>query len=732
LGVLAGVFAGDRLRIARGRARERVLAERVAERTTALQQEIADRTRAEQEIVLQRNLFQQLFENSPVGIVMVTEDDEIVTANTSFQQIFGHPIGEIGGRRLNDLIVPHELFGEGSSLGEATLDGQLVRKESVRQRRDGSQLPVEIYGVPIMIDQRRQGQYWMYVDTTERMRAEQEILSAKIAAEEARNAAEKARESADAASRAKTEFLANMSHEIRTPMNGVMGMTALVLDTELDPVQREYLEMAKLSADNLLTVINQVLDFSKIEAGQIDLDPVEFDPRESVAATAKTHAVRAHEKGLEVVCDIAEEVPPRLIGDFHRISQVLVNLLGNAIKFTQAGHIAVRVGLDEPRPPESPIVRLRFSVEDTGIGIARAHQPWIFDAFKQADGSTTRRYGGTGLGLSISMQLVQRMGGRLWVESEPDRGSTFHFVLPLEIGTAPDIAPAPPVQDLAGTPVLVVDDNRTNRLLLEKMLACWRMCPTLAEDGDAALREFEAAHRRGDPFPLVLLDSRMPGRDGFAVAEQIRRRPESAEAVILMLTSDDRVGDMARCRQLGVTIYLIKPITAPDLLAAISTALSKAPRVLPPSRNVRPAPAPGLTAASRPLRVLLAEDNRVNQRVARALLERDTHAVTIVEDGAAAVAAVVGAAPPFDLVLMDVQMPKMSGFEATAAIRARERSTGAHVHIVAMTAHVMEGDRERCLSAGMDDYVSKPIELDALRAAVDRSRTIAGQPQLSS
>jgi len=518
---------------------------------------------------------------------------------------------------------------------------------------------------------------------------------------------------AEAASQAKSEFLANMSHEIRTPLNGVIGMADLALETEPTLEQREYLEGVKMSADSLLTVINDVLDFSKIEAGRIDLEAIDFDLRDTVETTLKTLAVRADEKGLELLCEVVPEVPEVLRGDSSRLRQVVVNLVGNAVKFTDQGEVAVKVYV-EAEDGEDRI--LHFTISDTGIGIPPDKQKLIFDPFAQADTSTTRKYGGTGLGLTISARLVAVMGGRLWVESEVGRGTQFHFTVRFRIADAKTITVgtiAPP-EILRGVKVLVVDDNRTNRRILDAMLKRWEMNPTLMEGGEEALAELSTARQAGKPYGLILTDMHMPKMDGFTLVERIRQRPELSTATIMMLTSAGHRGDAARCQELGVAGYLLKPIRQSELREAIARVLGArelaGPIPLITRYSLRDAREP--TAV---LRVLLAEDNLVNQRLMVRLLEKRGHHVKVATNGREALAALEKES--FDLVLMDVQMPEMDGFEATAAIREKEKRNGSHQPVIALTAHAMKGDRERCLARGMDGYLSKPIrpqELDEL------------------
>ncbi|HXG47494.1 MAG TPA: response regulator [Methylomirabilota bacterium] len=677
------------------------LEKRVEERTRELREENNERRKAEQALFESQQIYAQIALNASDVLYVRHHRDNSIEWLGQVDKVLGYEEGEFGRTiaAWEQAIHPEDRDRVKAALAESCSSGRQFQAEYRIARKDGTFRYWDDRGRPMYDDHGRVSRFvGACTDITERKRALEELRAAK--------------ESAEAASIAKSHFLANMSHEIRTPMNGIIGMTDLALETNLTTEQRGLLNTVKDSADTLLAIINDILDFSKIEAGKLRLDPIPFHLRDFVEDTLLTLALRAHQKGLELASQVPADVPTTVVGDPGRLRQILVNLLGNAIKFTESGEVVLGLRLQEEQGDE---LLFEFWVRDTGIGIPADKQSMIFEAFTQADASTTRTYGGTGLGLAICSQLVQLMGGQIRVESEVGRGSTFRFTCRLrrsdEAVCETRFQRRSQLQDL---PVLIVEDNDTNRAILAEMLRHWGMKPLLASGAQPGLDLLEEHYQRGQPIPLLLLDAVMPDIDGFGLVEQIRARPHLHSTVIMMLSSTGQLEDANRCRALGISIYLTKPIKQSDLLDAIMNALGSTPIG---RRQLTPPPATSTRRASRPLRILLAEDNPVNQRLALRILEKWGHTVVVAGNGRKAVD--LYQRQPFELILMDVQMPEMSGFEATAAIRQLERDSGRHVPIIAMTAHAMEGDRDRCLQGGMDGYVTKPIDQKLLFEAIE-------------
>jgi PAS domain S-box-containing protein len=698
----------------------KVLEHTANQRASKLEQLLEERKRSEEEARRSHEMIRLLLDSTAEAIYGLDALGLCTFANSACLRLLGYTQeSDLLGKNLHDLAHHTRPDGTPYPVSECHIyrafeTGVGIHiEDEVFWRKDSSSFPAEYWSHPIIRGDTKLGSVVTFIDVTARKLVEQELRGAKEAAEDA--------------NRAKSQFLANMSHEIRTPMNGILGMTELTLDTDLTQEQRDNLGLVRLSAESLLTVLNDILDFSKIEAGKLEFESIPFDLRESLGEAMQTLSFRAHQKGLELVYDVQPDVPESLIGDPGRVRQILVNLIGNAIKFTEQGEILVSVA---EQSEASGKVCLHISVADTGIGIPLDRQKKIFEAFSQADGSTTRKFGGTGLGLTISTRLVELMGGRIWVESEPGKGSTFHFTAWVAVQakvTRPALIDSSQLRDL---PVLIVDDNFTNRRVLEGMLSRWEMKPSAVEGGQAALQAMETAAKEGRPFSLVIVDGQMPGMDGFTLVKCIQQRRELAGVTIVMLTSIGQRGDAAHCRELGISAYLLKPARQSELFETLCRVLRKSPPTESPALITRHT----LREERSRLQILLAEDNAVNQTLAVRLLEKRGYVVTVVGDGRAALTALEK--QPYDLILMDVQMPEMDGFQATAAIRAKESSGASRIPILAMTAHALKGDQERCIAAGMDGYVSKPIRtadlFAAIEAALAKAKPAVPEPPLTS
>jgi two-component system, sensor histidine kinase and response regulator len=665
--------------------------------------DVTRQRQAEVEILRQKQYFEALVKNSPIAIVTLSQNNRIVSCNPAFETLFGYSFDDVQDQDLDSLIAGQGFQSEAITYTQMVAGGKIIHGIGQRKKKDGSVLDVEIFGVPVIVDGEQVGILGLYNDITE-------LYRARLAAEEA--------------DRAKSEFLANMSHEIRTPMNGIIGMIELSLGTELTFEQRDYLSTALESADALLTLLNDILDFSKIEARRLELEIIDFDLRSTFEGVAATMSQKAYDKGLELACIVQDNIPTKLKGDPGRLRQIVVNLMSNAIKFTQKGEIIMRADIQSESDTQ---VEVRFSVQDTGIGIPKDQQEAIFKRFIQADGSTTRKYGGTGLGLSISKQLAEMMGGEIGVESEKEKGSTFWFTARFEKQLDLKEQPIPKISDLTGLKVLCIDDNATNRMILSKMISSFGCQVETASGGREGIEVLRQSTNLKQPFNIVFIDMQMPELDGAQTARFIKTDDEISPIKIVILTSIGQRGDARLCEEIGCAGYLLKPIRKAELLEIIQTVIGEGeivqaeqPRNLITRHSI----------AERKLlnkQILLAEDNPINQKLAVTLLKKGGYRVKTVETGLQTVEAIKNGS--FLMVLMDIQMPEMDGYEATKRIRELPDDRG-RLPIIAMTAHAMRGDREKCIEAGMDDYISKPIQPEALFKLLDKWAELHGREDI--
>ena len=652
---------------------------------------------------------------APVAIFIMSESGRIQWANPSFESQTGYAVAETIDRRFDELA-----FGPSTgrdivrNFQQALQNGHEFTHDVLIYRQNGQTAWSELKLIPVP-DELGRNSRWIGLlgDVTKRRRTEEALRAAK--------------RSAETSSRTKSEFLANMSHEIRTPLNAILGMTELALTTSLNPEQHDYLRTVQTSADTLLQLLNDILDVSKIEAGKMDIEEANFNLAEIVRETLKALAVKAHQKGLELVVHMPMDLPQYLKTDPVRIRQILFNLIGNAIKFTESGEVVVEI---EEQWRTADEVCLHFSVRDTGIGIPSENLKKIFDSFTQVDSSMARRFGGSGLGLTISSQLVRLMDGKIWVQSEEGKGSTFHFTIQSKIGNEP--TPKPPVpnaDELRGKRALIVDDNTTNRKILDEMLKHWGLQTTACDGAESALKAIQCASEKDQPFEIILLDAMMPKVDGFQLAQQLKNRAGLKRGTVMMLSSADRPNSANRCRELGIDTYLVKPVSASALLEAILDSFSE---TMATTTNNQPAANHGDPdlKPKRSLNILVADDHDANRKLAMKILQRRGHRCVMACDGDEAVAA--NSQDEFDAILMDVQMPVCNGFDATRKIRSLEKKEGKHVPIIALTAHALKGDREKCLRAGMDSYLSKPIHAGDLVTLVERMTGVSPDETLAS